>query len=164
MARARRQPPVASSQQPAKRISSLDGKTPAALSSMHPSARQHWKVEQAPARVFGVPRNAVRRPCNSVSDIKKGYIVSCGNNNDSGTAVRVNENENTITVLTYRHGVRDIFVGAIKHFIVPEELCDDKHDQKELDAQKEQAPINANLAGRGGAKSNQDKIDAFAVF
>ncbi|AET98241.1 hypothetical protein EPVG_00354, partial [Emiliania huxleyi virus 201] len=43
--------------------------------------------------------------------------------------------------------------------IVPEELTDEKHDQKQIDEQRDTAPINANLAGKGGAKSNEKKLD-----
>ena len=113
-------------------------------------------------RSFGIAKNAIRHEITRDTRIPIGAVIKAGRHAGkslSGTVISINETDGTARVLPYFGMPVTVTAIQIKHFIVPEELTDEKHDQKQLDEQRDTAPINANLAGKGGAKSNEKKLD-----
>ncbi|AET42821.1 hypothetical protein EXVG_00172 [Emiliania huxleyi virus 202] len=114
------------------------------------------------ARPVGIAKNAIRHEITRDTRIPIGAVVKGGKHAGkslSGTVISINETDGTARVLPYNGMPVTVTAIQIKHFIIPEELFDEKHDQKKLDEQRVTAPINACLAGKGGAKNNEKKLD-----
>ncbi len=113
-------------------------------------------------RPVGIVKNAIKHEITRDTLIPIGAVVKCGKHAGkdlSGTVISINEDDGTARVLPYNAMPVTVTAIQIKHFIIPEELPVEEHDQKKIDAQRDTAPINANLAGKGGAKSNEKKLD-----
>ena len=113
-------------------------------------------------RPVGIVKNAIKHEITRDTRIPIGAVIKGGKHAGkslSGTVISINKEDGTARVLPYSGMPVTVTAVQIKHFIVPEELTDEKHDQKQIDEQRDTAPINANLAGKGGAKSNEKKLD-----
>ena len=75
----------------------------------------------------------------------------------SGILLSVTD-EGYARILPYNGMPINVHPDLIEYYRIPQELLSEEHDQKAIDDQKATAPINANLAGKGGGKNNEKRL------